>query len=89
MRTKTVSSKGKPIFVVFKSFVASVNIIQLLTIFTIMSWKLESAEAGLGGLTPEEAARGALLHPEFQNLDDPLIVVSSYEISYEMSIYTN
>ena len=36
-----------------------------------MSWETTSAEAGLGGLTPEEATKGALLHPHFQNLEEP------------------
>ena len=37
-----------------------------------MSWAKESAEVGLGGLTPEEAAVGALFSPDFQKMPDPL-----------------
>ena len=37
-----------------------------------MSWKEESATAGLAGLTPREAARGAMYRPEFQKMPDPL-----------------
>ena len=36
------------------------------------SWKKASAAVGLSGLTPREAARGALTCPEFQNMPDPL-----------------
>ena len=37
-----------------------------------MSWKKESAAAGLAGLTPREAARGAMYCREFQKMPDPL-----------------
>ena len=37
-----------------------------------MSWAKASAEAGLAGLTPREAARGALTLPQFQQMPDPL-----------------
>ena len=37
-----------------------------------MSWKKASAAVGLAGLTPREAARGALTRPEFQRMPDPL-----------------
>ena len=37
-----------------------------------MSWKKESAKVDLSGLTPREAARGALTCPDFQNMPDPL-----------------
>ena len=37
-----------------------------------MSWKKDSASVGLAGLTPHEAAKGALLCEEFQNIPDPL-----------------
>ena len=39
-----------------------------------MSWKKDSAVVGLAGLTPAEAAKGALLCEEFQNMPDPLDV---------------
>ena len=35
-------------------------------------WKKASAAVGLSGLTPREAARGALTYHEFQNMPDPL-----------------
>ena len=37
-----------------------------------MAWSKQSADVGLGGLTPEEAARGALFLPDFQKMPDPL-----------------
>ena len=37
-----------------------------------MAWHKASAEAGLAGLEPWEAARGVMLVPEFQNIPDPL-----------------
>ena len=37
-----------------------------------MAWHKVSAEAGLAGLEPWEAARGVMLVPEFQNMSDPL-----------------
>ena len=37
-----------------------------------MSWQKTSADAGLAGLKPEEAAKGALFWEEFQNMPDPL-----------------
>ena len=37
-----------------------------------MAWVKESADVGLGGLTPEEAARGALFCKLFQDMPDPL-----------------
>ena len=37
-----------------------------------MAWHKASAEAGLAGLEPWEAARGVMLVPEFQNMPDPL-----------------
>ena len=37
-----------------------------------MSWKKESAAAGLAGLTPRKAARGAMYRREFQKMPDPL-----------------
>ena len=37
-----------------------------------MSWKKESAAAGLAGLTPREAARGAMYSRDFQKMPDPL-----------------
>ena len=39
-----------------------------------MSRKKDSAAVGLAGLTPAEAAKGALLCEEFQNMPDPLDV---------------
>ena len=41
-------------------------------LFTTSSWKKASAAVDLSGLTPREAARGALTCPEFQNMPDPL-----------------
>ena len=37
-----------------------------------LSWKKASAAVGLAGLTPREAARGALTRPKFQLMPDPL-----------------
>ena len=37
-----------------------------------LSWKKASAAVGLAGLTPREAARGALTQPKFQLMLDPL-----------------
>ena len=37
-----------------------------------LSWKKALAAVGLAGLTPREAARGALTQPEFQLMLDPL-----------------
>ena len=37
-----------------------------------MSWAKQSAAAGLGGLIPREAARGAFQLDCFQNMDNPL-----------------
>ena len=37
-----------------------------------MAWHKASAEAGLAGLEPLEAARGVMPVPEFQNMLDPL-----------------
>ena len=37
-----------------------------------MSWSKESAVAGLGGLTPREAALGVFMLEHFQNKADPL-----------------
>ena len=39
-----------------------------------MLWKKDSAAVGLAGLTLVEAAKGALLCQEFQNMPDPLDV---------------
>ena len=39
-----------------------------------MSWAKASSAVGLGGLTEKEAALGALVTPEFQNMPDPLAV---------------
>ena len=39
-----------------------------------MLWKRDSAAVGLAGLSPAEAAKGALLCEEFQNMPDPLDV---------------
>ena len=39
-----------------------------------MSRKNDSAVVGLAGLTPAEAAKGALLCEEFQKMPDPLDV---------------
>ena len=36
-----------------------------------MSWNKVSAEVGLAGLTPHEAARGAFCMKEFQKIPDP------------------
>ena len=36
------------------------------------SWKKASATVGLAGLMPYEAAKGALMCEDFQNLPDPL-----------------
>ena len=38
-----------------------------------MSWAKESAKAGIAGYNPRQAARAALLDPDFQPLQDPLI----------------
>ena len=35
-------------------------------------WKKVSVAVGLAGLTPREAATGALTQPEFQLMPDPL-----------------
>ena len=37
-----------------------------------MSWQTEAGKVGLAGLTPEEAAIGALQCDLFQNIPDPL-----------------
>ena len=37
-----------------------------------MLWKKESAQVGLAGLNPLEAARGVMLLPVFQDMPDPL-----------------
>ena len=37
-----------------------------------MSWAKESAVAGLGGMMPREAARGALMLEDFQLIHNPL-----------------
>ena len=37
-----------------------------------MSWAKESSKVGLAGLTPLEAARGAMFVPLFQEMPDPL-----------------
>ena len=37
-----------------------------------MSWRKESAQVGLAGLNPLEAARGAMFLPVFQDMPDPL-----------------
>ena len=42
-----------------------------------MSWAKQSAAAGLGGLTPREAAKGAFQLDCFQNMDDPLADLDS------------
>ena len=39
---------------------------------TTMSWARESAKVGLAGLTPKEAARGAMFLRCFQDMPDPL-----------------
>ena len=39
-----------------------------------MSWKKASPAVGLAGLTPAEAAKGALLCEEFQKMPNPLDV---------------
>ena len=39
-----------------------------------MSWKKASAAVGLGGLSPVEAAKGAFLCKESQDMPDPLAV---------------
>ena len=39
-----------------------------------MLWKKDSTAVGLAGLTPVEAAKGAPLCEEFQNMPDPLDV---------------
>ena len=38
----------------------------------IMSWVKDSVKVGLAGLTPLEAARGAMFLPVFQDMSDPL-----------------
>ena len=48
-----------------------VQIIKQISII-IMSWKKQSAAAGLGGLMPREAARAAFQLDCFQNMDNPL-----------------
>ena len=48
--------------------------ITLLNLYT-MWWVKESTEVGFTGLTPQKAAKGALLHPDFQNMPDSLIQV--------------
>ena len=58
-----------------------------------MSWSKESAKVGLSGLTPREAARGALTCPEFQKLPDPLAldpygwVVKEEDVSTQYCTY--
>ena len=49
-----------------------VQIIKQISIIIIMSWEKQSAAAGLGGLTPREAARKASQLDCFQNMDNPL-----------------
>ena len=41
-------------------------------------WREDASEAGVGGLTIREAAKGALCSPLFQLMPDPLLVVSVY-----------
>ena len=43
---------------------------------TVMSWEKASAAVGLAGLTPWEAAKGALLCKDFQKMPDPSVMLS-------------
>ena len=55
---------------IIHSFVVVDRVQQISVI--IMSWEKASAAAGLGGLMPREAARGAFQLDCFQNMDNPL-----------------
>ena len=64
---------GKAWKVTVHGFRASKTCLNCLICFVVdMSWKKSSADAGLAGLKPEEAAKGALFWEEFQNMPDPL-----------------
>ena len=49
-----------------------VDRVQQISVIIIMSWEKASTAAGLGGLTPREAASEAFQLHCFQNMDDPL-----------------
>ena len=53
-----------------------------------MSWKKASADIGLAGLTPHEAARGAMYVKEFQNILDPFGEVMK-EVKASTPMYYN
>ena len=70
----TLEKVGKTIFT---SFVVVVYTVFLFLYYFIekmsqLLWKKASAAVGLAGLTPREAARGALTWLEFQVMLDPL-----------------
>ena len=44
----------------------------ILVFFVSMAWQKESAAVGLAGLSPREAALGALCCEQFQLMPDPL-----------------
>ena len=51
-----------------------------LGIFCIMAWQKQSAVVGLAGLTPREAALGALCCEQFQLMPDPLAGVKKEDM---------
>ena len=62
-----MGSLEKALFEVFLQFRFTFQ-----ALYCIMSWAKESAKVGLAGLTPLEAARGAMFLREFQDMPDPL-----------------
>ena len=69
MSNNPLIKRGKAVFEVF---LVNKRVQQFSHIYFIMSWKTTSTDSGLAGLTPEEAAKGALFWEEFQNMPDPL-----------------
>ena len=53
------------------------------------SWIKTSAQAGLSGLTPREAAREALFNPNLQSLPDPLDEPIVKELNVSNRLYIN
>ena len=49
-------------------------------------WSEYSKLVGLGGLTPEQAARGALFQPDFKDMPDPLAETDT--LSYMVTLST-
>ena len=63
----------KALFEVFLRLDSRFKHFQCIVVYQcIMSWAKESAKVGLAGLTPLEAARGAMFLREFQDMPDPL-----------------